>query len=128
TYLGLRIISERGDGRKHRVLQRGPARPVLGVALERALRFVSTTERAERERERVVSGAPFGKQLDGALQVHDCRLMTTLGGGDAPESELRRRLGGRLSNERVEQTPALVELAGFEQRFGQLHARRQVIG
>ena len=126
-HLRHRIVSQRGDAREHLILHGGPARPVLRMAFERPLRFVTTAQRAQRERERVVSRAPFGEQFDSALQVRDRFVVATLGRRDASEPELRRRLRGRLMNERVEQTPALVELAGFEQRFGQLHARRQVI-
>jgi hypothetical protein len=51
----------------------------------------------------------------------------TFGCGNTPQAELGGRLGGRLSHQRLEQTLALVELVGFEQRFGQLHARRQIV-
>ena len=118
---------ERVDGGEDRVLHGGPARSVLSVPLERTLRLVSASKRAVGKRERVIRGAPFRKQPDRALQVRDGRVVEALGRGDAPQSELGCRLGCRLSNQCVEQTLALLEIAGVEERFRELHARRQIV-
>src|SRR5207245_971658 len=92
----LRIVSERRHGGVHRITLGGPARTVLCVPLERALRFVRPTERAIRECERVVRGAPLGEECDGALQMRDGRVVLTFGRRDPSETELGGRFGRRL--------------------------------
>src|SRR5439155_25487975 len=73
--VGLRIVAQSGNGGEDRVVQRGPARSVLLMPLERTLRLVSLAKRAIRQRQRVVSGAKFWKELDRAQQVRDSDLV-----------------------------------------------------
>ena len=104
--------------------QRGP---YLRVPRERTLRLVPASKSTIGKRERILRRAPFRKQRDRALQVRDGRVVEPPGRVDAAQSEFGRRLGGRLPNQRLEQPLALVEVAGFEQRFRELHPRRQVV-
>ena len=103
-----------------------PSGTVLRVPLERALRLVATSERTIRERERVVRGAPFGKERHGALEMRDRFLVMPFGRRNAPQSELGRGLRFRNATQRIEQPLASLEIPGFEERLGQLHARGQI--
>jgi len=67
------------------------------VSLERALGLISAAKRAIGTRQRVVRGAPFGEQRDGAFQVRHGRLVVTIGHSDSSESELGCRLGRRFA-------------------------------
>jgi len=126
--LRLRIVSERGDRSEHRIVEGGPTRAVLSVALERALGIVHAAHRAIRKRKGVVRGTPLRKEGDGAFQMRDGSVVMTCGRRDATEPELCSRLGRRLTTQRVEQLLRSIEVSGLEQRFGQVHPRGQVAG
>src|SRR6476646_8156550 len=58
------------------------------MTLERTLRIVGAAKGTIRQRERVIRRSPFGKQIDGTLQVRDRLGVLTAGGRDPPQSEL----------------------------------------
>ena len=74
-------------------------------------------ERAIREREPVVGGAELGKERDGAIEVRDRPVVIARRGVEPAEAELRCRRSTPIADERLEQSTALVERAGFEGRF-----------
>ena len=61
------------------------------MPLERALRVFATPERTIRESERVMRGAPFGKERHGALEMRDRFVVMPFRRRYAPQSELGRR-------------------------------------
>ena len=98
------------------------------MPLERALRLVAASERAIRERERVVRRAPLGKQRDRALEVRDRFVVAPF----APRQcvPVRARPPAPQAGSRRSASNSCwlsIEVAGFEQRFGELHARRQIV-
>ena len=122
-----RIVAQRGDGGEHRIGHGRPARAVLRVPLERRLRVVAASERAIRERQRVVRGAELGKERDRALKVRRRPPRAC----PAPRRCVRARTPRRAP------PPGSVSAANsrwlssrssrVEQRLGQLHPRRQVV-
>ena len=53
------VVAERSDGRHHRIVDSGPQRPVLRVALESTARLVPPVESAIGQSERVVRRPPL---------------------------------------------------------------------
>ena len=124
----LRIVSERRHAGEHRVGDRRPPRAVARVLLEGALGRVPASERAIRERERVVRRAVFGEERDGALEVRHGGVVSIARGRDSTEPEFRDRFGRRLAPQGVVERLGAIEIARVEQRLGQLRAGRHVVG
>src|SRR5438094_5176176 len=70
--------------------------------------------------------APFREQFHGSLEMRDGGGVLAASRVDAAKAELRRRFCSAFFDERVEQAPALVELARVEQRFSELHTRGKI--
>ena len=110
------------QGRRLRASGRRTAR----ARCERGLRLLLPPERAVGERQRVVRRAELGKERDRALEVFDGGSVRALRRRNASEAELPPPARVRVG-QRGEQPLALVEIAGVEQRFGELQPCRQVV-
>src|SRR5205814_81273 len=82
-----RVVPERSDAVQDRIRHRGPPRAEPRVLGERGLCLLPTSERAIRERERVVSGAELRKERDCALQMPYGRVVMPFRRIDAAETE-----------------------------------------
>ena len=98
------------------------------MLLKSVPRVVLASHRPVRLREPVVGGTPFGKQRQRALEMGNGSGMVILGGVDASETKLRTGLCEGLADQRVEQPPASLEIARFEQRFRQREPCGQITG
>ena len=123
----LRIVAQRADAAKHRIVDCRPARSVLLMTLERSLRFVLASERSIRQRKDVVRGAPFRKERHRALEMPHRRVMLVSRRGDPGQTKFRSWLGRRLVPQRLEQRLCAIEIADVEERLGELHARREIV-
>jgi len=96
--------------------------------IERTLGGVAASERAIRERQRVVCGAVLGEEGDGAFEMGDGGGVAVARRGDSTEAEFGDGLRRRLAAERVVERLGAIEIARLDERLGQLRARRQVAG
>ena len=122
-----RILTQLGDRGKDRILECRPLWAKLCVAFQGALRVIPAPQRPIRERQRVVRSSPLWELRDRLLQQLDRRLVTFFQGGNAPETEIAHRRGGRIGSELFVESFALGDLPRVEQGIGQLHASRFVV-
>ena len=98
------------------------------MPLQRQLRLIASSERAKRQRQRVVRGSPFRKERDRLLDFLNRLVVLSFECRNPPEPEQRFGSGLRFPQQRREHRPAFLDLTRVQERVGKLDTRWQIVG
>ncbi len=74
-----------------------------------------------------MGGSELGKERDRALEMRNRAVVPARGGVKSAEAELGRRCSAWFAGQRLEETPALLEIACFDQCVGEPDTGGQIV-